>query len=310
MSSISASQAALGDLLALPVGERAEQHARRRRAGPRGRWPGRALRTARRTDSRAAPARAGRRRAACRARAPAAPARAPWRRARRPGARRTPRRPPRGPSQSPASTSPPRGRRAKRHGGPSANSSPSGVSASRTTSAQLGVGARRARRCRPARPRARAPLERDLGGAARGAATSGSPSASSRRRSGSRSSYSRNTSRTRERSGSRTASAATSKSTATSRCTVASCLDTRASSACSMQVLFALGAFDLVDVREHVLERAVASGSARWRSCRRSRGRRGCCRRCRPSARRSRGSARARCRSGRSPPGGRRSSSR
>ena len=107
-------------------------------------------------------------------------------------------------------------------------------------------------------PRSHAPAELDLGGGA-GAATSGSPSASSRRRSGSRSSYSRKTSRTRERSGSRACSAATSKSTATSRWTVASCLETRASSACVEQVLFALGAFDLARCcASTLLERAVA----------------------------------------------------
>ena len=68
-------------------------------------------------------------------------------------------------------------------------------------------------------------------GRSRGAASSSSPSASSRRRSGSRSSNSRNTSRRRERSGSRASDSSRSTSTSTSRTAVASCLDTRASSA-------------------------------------------------------------------------------
>ena len=74
-----------------------------------------------------------------------------------------------------------------------------------------------------------------------GAASSGSPRASSSRRSGSRSSYSRNTSRMRERLGSRDASAAMSRSISTSRWIVASCLDTRASSACSSSACLRFG---------------------------------------------------------------------
>ena len=233
--------------------------ARRRRAGPRGRWPGRALRTARRTGSRAAPARAGRRRAACRARAPAARAeRLGVVRDDRPlGARRDDLL---GPvaiaGEHLGGLASPLADAAKRHGAPSANSSPSGVSTSRTTSAQLGARASPARRCPRARPRAAA-AQRDLGGGRR----RGDVGVAER--------LLQATQRIaqlvlaedlaqRERSGSRTCSAATSRSTARSRCTVASCLDMRASSACSMQVLFALGAFDLVDVREHLLERAEA----------------------------------------------------
>ena len=91
-----------------------------------------------------------------------------------------------------------------------------------------------------------------------GAARSGSPSASSRRRSGSRSSYSRKTSRTRERSGSRAASAAMSRSTRKVALDGREALGDARVLGVLEQVLFALGAFDLVDVREHVLQRAVA----------------------------------------------------
>ena len=100
--------------------------------------------------------------------------------------------------------------------------------------------ARRAGRCRQRRPRARAP--------------SASPrqTAPARRRRGRRAPprgaaagraarTRRNTSRTRERSGSRAASAAMSKSTPTSRWTVASCLDMRASSACSSRFCLRFG---------------------------------------------------------------------
>ena len=48
------------------------------------------------------------------------------------------------------------------------------------------------------------------------------------------------------------------------------------------EVLLALRARDLVDVVEHLLQRAELAAAAGPRSCRRSRGRRGCCRRCRP----------------------------
>ena len=90
------------------------------------------------------------------------------------------------------------------------------------------------------------------------ASASAASSASSSRRSGSRSSQSRNTVRRFARSGVRVNSASRSRSTGTSRTIVASCLDSRAASACVGQVLLALGAGDLVDVAEHALEVAEA----------------------------------------------------
>ena len=103
-----------------------------------------------------------------------------------------------------------------------------------------------------------------------------------------------------ERSGSRAASAARSTSTSTSRWTVARRLDRRASSACSSRFCLRFGPADVVDVREHLLERAVALDQLAGGLVADPRARRGCCPRCRPSGRRSRGSARAGCRSGRS----------
>ena len=83
-------------------------------------------------------------------------------------------------------------------------------------------------------------------------------SASSRRRSGSRSSNSRKTSRRRERSGSRAASATRSTSTGMSRTIVASSLEIRASSACSVRFSLRLAPEISSTLPEHVLERAEA----------------------------------------------------
>ncbi len=68
-----------------------------------------------------------------------------------------------------------------------------------------------------------------------GAAASADPSASSKRRRGSRSSNLRNVSLSCDRSGEVAANAFRSSSTSMSRLAVASCLDTRAESACSLR---------------------------------------------------------------------------
>ena len=157
----------------------------------------------------------------------------------------------------------------------------------------LGRLGRARRRARPARRAAASATSRSVASLTRaltvrsasgaGAAASSSPSASSRRRSGSRSSKSRKTSRRRAAVGrARRARRSRSSSTGTSRCAVASTFEIRASSAWFGQVLLALGAGDLVDVRRaRPRGRRTAAAAAR-RSCRRSPGRRGCCPTCRP----------------------------
>ena len=97
---------------------------------------------------------------------------------------------------------------------------------------------------------------------------------------------------------------------ATSRWIVARRFETRASSAWSSRFCLRFGPLISLDVARAPPRAIRSAGSAHSRSCRRSPARRGCCRRCRPSARRSQGSAPAGSRSGRPPPGGRRSSSR
>ena len=274
-------QAALGELLALPGGQRADEHrvGGRRVLGVASASPRSSLISSEREAARAR-ARAGRRRAACRGRA--APGRAERlgvvgdhgavaaARRRRPRGRRRRRPPPPRPRPR-RSASPPRGR-AARPRGPRAR-------------------ARRARAGRRAGPSAAASCERPLADARRrpssrptgaGAAASADPSASSRRRSGSRSSNSRKTSRRRERSGSRPASCErvdVDRDVALDR--GQDLRDPRVLGVLA-QVLLALGAGDVVDVLEDLLERAVGLQELRRRSCRRSPGRRGCCPTCRP----------------------------
>ena len=90
----------------------------------------------------------------------------------------------------------------------------------------------RRRRACPRAPRSCAPRPPRAAGSPPSRAAA---SASSSRRSGSRSSQSRNTGRTPERSTSRVISTSRSMSTGTSRTIVASCLDSRAASACSVR---------------------------------------------------------------------------
>ena len=104
--------------------------------------------------------------------------------------------------------------------------------------------------------------------------------------------------------------ASRSTSTSTSRTAVASCFEMRASSACSVRFSLRLAPEISSMLREHALERAEVLEQLRGGLVADARDARDVVARCRPSARRSRGSARAGCRSGRSRRRGRRSSCR
>ena len=270
----------------------------------------RVLAAARRAGNCAAPGRSGRRRPSCRARAAAAPGRPA--RERLPVVRDdralAPARAQRGERLRARRRAPRHRRRRRRSAAARAprSSSSSDARARPPASASSPSSAAPARRPAP-RPRLRREHERRRSAAA--PPPPRRPCASSRRRSGSRSSNSRKTSRSRERSG------ACGGDTA-SRSIVDRHVADRGGELLRHarvvrvvgQVLLALGAGDLVDVRQHSSSVAVLLEQLRRRSCRRCRGRPGCCPRCRPSGRRSRGSAPAGCRSARSPPRGRRSS--
>ena len=82
--------------------------------------------------------------------------------------------------------------------------------------------------------------------------------------------------------GRRVSSASRSRSIGTSRTIVASCLDIRAASACSIRFCLRLAPEISSTLVEHASRGRRTAGAARRRSCRRCRGRRGCCRWCRP----------------------------
>ena len=289
-----------------------------RRPDPRRRSPGRALRTARRTDSRAAPARAGRRRAACRARAPAGTtpsafascattARSPQASATcsGPRSRRRSRR-----ERAHLAAPPARPATAKRHGDALGEQRAlgrlAGAAPPRTARSLAPPATRAMSAAAPARTRAVSVTSAVGAGAGElGVAERllQAPQRVAQLVLAEDLAHARAVGLARGLGGEVEVDrhVALDGRELLGDARVLGVLD---------QVLFALGAADLVDVREHAPRASRSAGSARSRSCRRCRGRRGCCRRCRPSGRRSRGSARAGCRSGRSPPGGRRSSSR
>ena len=249
-------EAALAQLLALAAGELVDQHRARPPAGRRPRPPCRAPRTARRAGSRGAPGRAGRRRPRCRRRGSAGPRRAPWRRGRCTGRSPAARdelggvvdlagqrvRPAGVGAEAPA-------RRARAAARPRGSRAPWRRARARRRSAVR----------RPPAPPLRTATVRAVAASGRGiAADSAASSASSSRRSGSRSSKSRNISRRRERSGSRVSSAREvelDRHVADHRREPLG--DARVLGELG-QVLLALGAGDLVDVGEHLLERAEA----------------------------------------------------
>ena len=108
------------------------------------------------------------------------------------------------------------------------------------------------------------------------------PHSSSRRWITARSSNSAATSRSRLRSGFARASSRTSIGTSMSYVQRRELLRDAGVVGVLGEVLLALRARDLVDVVQHRLQRAELAAAAGPRSCRRSPGRRGCCRRCRP----------------------------
>ena len=110
----------------------------------------------------------------------------------------------------------------------------------------------------------RASIVRASAASGRGIASiSAAASASSSRRSGSRSSQSRNTGRTPERSTSRVISASRSMSTGTSRTIVASCLESRAASACSVRFCLRLAPEISSTLAEHASRGRRSAAAAR-----------------------------------------------
>ena len=138
---------------------------------------------------------------------------------------------------------------------------------------------RRAWRCPAARPSRTGIVTCASAASGRGiASASAASSASSSRRSGSRSSHSRKTWRRSARSGSRVElglEVEVDRDVADHRRELLG--DARVVGVLG-QVLLALGAGDLVDAGEHASRGRRSAAAARRRSCRRCRGRRGCCR--------------------------------
>ena len=154
-----------------------------------------------------------------------------------------------------------RGRRPRRRRSASA----SRPGSARPRGSRAGRRSARARRRRSFATSAGVPsLDRRSSIAPRRPRAAGSPpsraraSASSSRRSGSRSSHSRNTGRTPERSTSRVSSASRSMSIGTSRTIVASRLESRAASACSVRFCLRLAPEISSTLLEHGLEVAEA----------------------------------------------------
>ena len=200
-------------------------------------------------DSRGGRARAGRRRASCRGRGSRGDD------AERLGVvgddrarRRAPRRRPRGARRSPVTTSSPAAT-AKRQPSSWASSSPSGTSGARTASAtgRRPARARRRRRSVPSRTRA-ATRRLGHGGGRRGLGRPERLLQAPQRVA--QLELAEDLAQARAVGLAADLVRARSTSTGTSRWIVASTFETRASSACSRQVLLALGAGDVVDVRE------------------------------------------------------------
>ena len=209
--------------------------------------------------------------------------RATWRRGRPPAARRAPRPAPRAAAQSPTSTSaPPRRRRRTATPCSGANSAPSGVCGRPHGDRHLGLREpREVARARRAAPRAERPAPGPAPGRARRRRPSRAPP---RAGAAARAARTAGTCRAAcERSGSRGDVARRGRGRAGCRAWRSpAAWRSRASSACVGQVLLALGAGDLVDAGRARPRASRTAAAARRRSCRRSPGRRGCCRTCRP----------------------------